>query len=89
MQATHTRPCQGINISFVKTRKCLDGAATTLINLSIGLQEVGGGDEGDTDWECRHTGCDDISMVSRWCPAVDISDSEGFFFFFFLPLVGA
>lgn len=61
----------------------VDGAATTLINLSIALQEVGGGDKGDTDWECRHTGCDDISMVSRWCLAEDIYDSEGFFLFFF------
>lgn len=69
----------------------VDGAATTLINLSIALQEVGGEDERDTDWECRHTECDDISMVSRRCLAEDISDSEAvkFFFFFFLPLGGA
>lgn len=40
----------------------VDGAATTLINLSIALQEVGGGDKGDTDWECRHT---DVT-ISVW-----------------------
>lgn len=34
----------------------VDGAATTLINLSIAPQEVGGGDEGDADWETHGMG---------------------------------
>lgn len=51
------------------------------------LQEVGGGDEGDTDWERRHTGCDDIHMVSRWCTAEDISDNKVVVFFYLLKVL--
>lgn len=50
----------------------VDGAATTLINLSMALQKSGRRRRGRQRLGCRHAGCDVIRMVSRWCSAEDI-----------------
>lgn len=49
----------------------VDGAATTLINLSMALQKSGRR-WGRQRLGCRHVGCDVIRMVLRWCSAEDI-----------------
>lgn len=50
----------------------VDGAATTLINLSMALQKSGRRRRGRQRLGCRHAGCHVIPMVSRWCSAEDV-----------------